>query len=175
MSIATVFVRSAIATFASVCCAAAGAQDIEATDGEPFLETRAVESVWRPRLSAGFESAAPQEQRLTDREAWALVTSPAGEGLGRRNILFTVRVPFGQRSDLVVDHVVARARSAGIDPNRSQPDRPLGIGLEFRAANAAQLAGLRQGTLLKVNLNSSSSVGLRARKGRLVVMWRAQW
>lgn len=104
------------------------------------------------RLAAGL-GVAPRDP------SWRARFGPTPEASA--DLMFSVRLKFGSNSQIALDQVIAR------------PDD--GLGLQFKAANATTLAGLRQGTVLRMNLSNSSTLRLRARGGKLMVQWRTQW
>lgn len=142
-----------------------------AAAGDASAEPRWTESMLLRKTSFGL--AADGLQRPAD--SWEALRAPAGDGLVPREVALRLHVPMTARSGLVIDRVLLPASANVNGLGRVEDERPYGIGLEFRAANAAQMAGLRQGTLFKMNLSNGANLGLRARKGRLQLVWRAQW
>ena len=98
----------------------------------------------------------------------------AGPGeLVPQDMLVGVRYNIAAGSRVFADHVTS---SLAATPWQAPGlDRSVRVGLEFKTANSAALAGLPAGTLLRLQLSRDANLALRPRHGGLALTLRSQW
>jgi hypothetical protein len=97
-----------------------------------------------------------------------------GESLtaGARALIVGVRYSLTDSSRLYVDRVGASTELNGLPPIGR--DGTVRVGLEFKSAKS-NFAGLKQGSLFRIQLNSDSNLSIRPRRGGLAFTLRSQW
>ena len=129
--------------------------------------------LWMRRGAASFGAGlAGSFAPLLRQAPWRRGEAGPGE-LIPQDMLVGVRYNIAGGSRVFADHVTSSLAATPLQA--SGLERSVRVGLEFKAANSAALAGLPAGTLLRLQLSRDANLALRPRHGGLALTLRSQW